>query len=221
MHHFKQRRARRRGARGQALAELALILPTLLLLVTATIDFGHYLETSNNLVTVIRDGARYVSLNPTNWTNACSGGPQSSGDATCPAGYDTIEGLMQSEANSLTLPAGGINLENADCSWAAGSSTPTAPQPHASCITIAYCQNTLSSGPCTPNVGATYLGDYSVSKNCFISEETSNCGGNNSPAAGDLITVWAAYGYTPLTPVINSVFGLQLIEAKFTVVEEK
>jgi hypothetical protein len=202
--------------------ETALILPALLLLVTGTIDFGHYLETNNNLVTVIRDGARYASLNPTSWTDACTGGPQSTGDATCPAGYDTIEGLMQAEANSLTLPAGGINLENADCSWPNGSSTPTPPQPHASCITIAYCKNTLTSGPCTPNVGSSYyLGDYSVSNDCFISQETSSCGGENSPAAGDLITIWVAYGYTPLTPVINSVFGLQLIETNFTLVEEK
>ena len=200
-----------------------MLAPVLLLLATAVADYGHYLETENNLITVVRDGARYASLDPANWTAACAGGPQSTGDSTCPAGYDTVEGLMQAEANSLTLPAGGINLENSDCQWSGATLQP--PDPYKSCMTIAYCTAIPTpTGPCIPNTtyANTYFGEYSASLGCFLPAGDTTCPASEStPSGGYLITVWVAYGYEPLTPVFNSVFGLQLIKVDFSVVEEQ
>lgn len=214
------RRPRRRQGRqrGQALVELALTLPLLLLLAVSIFDYGYYLEHVNNIATVVRDGARYASENtvssPLPWSSACaaptwsstsngwtcaglgttiasgSGGVDVTGsafqDGTATiavgsvAGFGTdftvtttttsgeaiiacngtstssgaefigcgtdvgmgqliagnsligssdfTEGVIQSEAESLTVPEGGLPLDNIDCCWSGssgGSGCPT------------------------------------------------------------------------------------------------
>jgi len=66
------RRAARRGQRGQALAELALVSTVLALIVAGAIEFGllygHKLELSNGA----RAGARWAAAHPTSWSAAAS-----------------------------------------------------------------------------------------------------------------------------------------------------
>ena len=52
-------------SRGQALVELALILPVLLLILLAAIDFGRVLFSWIEVTNAAREGAAYAILNPT------------------------------------------------------------------------------------------------------------------------------------------------------------
>ena len=53
---------RRRGERGAAAVEMALILPVLLLLVGGIIDFGRAFNAQMTLTQAAREGARMQSL---------------------------------------------------------------------------------------------------------------------------------------------------------------
>src|ERR1019366_6823863 len=135
-----QRRPFRRQ-RGQAMVEFALCFPLLLLFSVSAIGIGHAEETSNDLATVVRDGARYAGVDPAAY--ACTGGATAT---SCSA--STIQGVIQAEANSVNASAGGVTLANNNCLWSGSASppalsasvaSPSAPtNASGSCMTIAY-----------------------------------------------------------------------------------
>jgi Flp pilus assembly protein TadG len=211
--------------------ELALVLPILLLLAVSVFDYGYYLEHVNNLTTVVRDGARYASINTATfpWSAACasptytqSGGGAGSYD--CPfttSASNTVEAVIQYEAESLTVPEGGLPLDNVDCTWGGGSSTtpPSAPSStaglpagSASCMTIAY--YTTSNNYATLSL----CGYYSAGLGAFQGT-ASVC-----TAAGALVQVTIVYDLSETAPgpafdVMNSMFGIQVkIVAQYALV---
>jgi hypothetical protein len=184
--------------------EMAIIFPFLLLLVISIVDYGHYLETTNNIATVVRDGTRYASLNPSSLGTAstCGNGWGASGTTTVCAS-DTIEGVVQAEAEALTVPAGGLNVANTDCTWGSGavppnlSSPPSPPDPPqgTSCLTIAYYPSDA--------MGTAYCAYYVASSSSL----SGSCGGSTEYVQ---ITVafTTPYADNPITTVFNSVFHL-------------
>jgi len=54
--------------RGQALVELALLLPVLIMLAMGTLDVGRVFQGYLDLANAAREGAAYASLNPTDAT---------------------------------------------------------------------------------------------------------------------------------------------------------
>jgi len=91
--------------------EFAVTFPFLLVLAVSIADYGYYLEHVNNITTVVRDATRYASENTTavSWSPACPN-PTWSG-STVPiraqvttAASGNVEGLIQYEAESLTVP---------------------------------------------------------------------------------------------------------------------
>ncbi|MEX2236491.1 MAG: TadE family protein [Dehalococcoidia bacterium] len=54
----------RRGERGQALVEFALVLPLLLIMLFGIIDFGRALQTYITINNASREGARFGSISP-------------------------------------------------------------------------------------------------------------------------------------------------------------
>jgi Flp pilus assembly protein TadG len=54
-----------REERGAALVEFALVVPFLMIIMCATIDFGLAVYTLNNLTGAVREGARYAAIMPT------------------------------------------------------------------------------------------------------------------------------------------------------------
>ena len=50
------------GERGAALVEFALVLPFLMTILCATIDFGLCMYTLNNLTAAVREGGRYAAV---------------------------------------------------------------------------------------------------------------------------------------------------------------
>jgi Flp pilus assembly protein TadG len=59
-----------RGERGAALVEFALVVPFLMIMMCATIDFGLAVYTLNNLTAAVREGGRYAAtIDKPIWTN--------------------------------------------------------------------------------------------------------------------------------------------------------
>ena len=122
------------------MVEFALCFPILLLFSVSAVGVAHAEETANDLATVVRDGARYASVNPALY------GVCAAGSTTCAP--NTIQGVIQAEANSVNQSAGGVTLANTNCLWGglptppALSASPAAPSTpadaSASCMTIAY-----------------------------------------------------------------------------------
>src|SRR5215207_7442882 len=58
-----------RSERGAALVEFALVVPLLMLMMCATIDFGLAVYTLNNLTAAVREGGRYgAALDANAWS---------------------------------------------------------------------------------------------------------------------------------------------------------
>ena len=67
-----------RSERGAALVEFALVVPLLMMMMCATIDFGLAVYTLNNLTAAVREGGRYAAvIDQPGW--AASGGTTAQG----------------------------------------------------------------------------------------------------------------------------------------------
>jgi hypothetical protein len=160
----------RRGARGQAMTELALCFPLLVLFSISAIGIGYAEETANNLATVVQDGARYASLDPASY--GCTGGATAT---SCSA--STIQGVIQSEAGGVNASSGGVTIANYNCLWGGSASPPTlsaspaAPATPAnasgSCMTIAYYTSGAS--------GATACAYYQTATSAFTNVNSGTC----------------------------------------------
>jgi Flp pilus assembly protein TadG len=70
MRRFIRRMRGIRSERGAALVEFALVVPMLVLMMCATIDFGLVVYTLNNLTAAVREGGRLGAVqDPASWGN--------------------------------------------------------------------------------------------------------------------------------------------------------
>ena len=90
----------------QALMEVAILLPILLLLVLGTFDFGRLLFFKIVTTNAAREGANYISRNPSDQNN-CSGSP-----SVC---YQATLATTLEEANSSGLTLQAANVAITDC----------------------------------------------------------------------------------------------------------
>jgi len=86
--------------------EVAILLPIILLLVLGTFDFGRLLFFKIVTTNAAREGANYISRNPSDQTN-CSGSP-----AVC---YQATLATVMEEANSSGLTLQSTNIAVTDC----------------------------------------------------------------------------------------------------------
>ena len=243
-------RARRR--RGQAMMEFAITFPFLLVLAISIADYGYYLEHVNNITTVVRDATRYASESTTavSWEPACPAPTWSgsTGAYSCPvttAASGNVEGLIQYEAESLTVPEGGLALDNIDCNWSGGSppaagdpawnATPSIPTSFpagsgatgipTSCISIVYYTSTglMYNSPSLSTFGW-YSADANSDVGCL--DTSSGCTTNYSGLVGKVVEITVMYAWSSTNPgpvfdVLNSTFGLKVdITAQFSLVVE-
>jgi hypothetical protein len=204
--------------------EFSVCFPLILVLVLGVVDFSFYLQMASNVQSVVRDGSRYASINPQAFATACPNGPGATGG--CTFSDQTIEGIMQGEAWSLSRAQGGINLMNADCTWS-GTAPNQAVAPAAtqgsSCITIAYYPSSTgaapswspTTAPCphsncglksasVPNGSWDLVpcGYWSVTSGTFTA--ASNYTETTCTATGSLVMVTVAVSYTSVTPLFRS-----------------
>jgi Flp pilus assembly protein TadG len=142
-----------------------------------------------------------------------------------------VEGVIQEESEALTVPEGGLPVDNIDCCWSgtgqttsapcqSGNTTPawgatvgvpsswpvSEPGSPVSCMTISYWKN--SDGAFTPPL--TLCSWYSADAG-----ELEPVGGACSPAANELVQITVAYNWSQEAPgptfaVLNSVFGINV-----------
>lgn len=100
----------------QALMEIAILLPILLLLVLGTFDFGRVLFFKIVTTNAAREGANYISRNPNDKTN-CSGTP-----SIC---YQDTLAITMQEADSSGLTLLPANIAVTDCCTSGAAVTVT------------------------------------------------------------------------------------------------
>jgi hypothetical protein len=83
-------RHQKRFQRGQAIIEMALIAPMLMMLLFSMVDVGRYTDRQLSVQTADRQGARYAAQHPTAWQKA-------------PAKANTIEGVILAEGGSAGI----------------------------------------------------------------------------------------------------------------------
>jgi len=88
-----------RDTRGAAAAEMALIMPLLLLIMFGSVELGNYFMDEHRLVQSVRDGARFAARQ--NFTNypACSGSP--GGTVVADTRMMTQKGTLDATADDL------------------------------------------------------------------------------------------------------------------------
>ncbi len=86
----------RRGARGQALVEFALVAPLFFLLLFAIIDFGRYVYYVQIINNAAREGARYAIVHGSN--SLCPSGPPASGSTACDPSGQRVKDVVRTFA---------------------------------------------------------------------------------------------------------------------------
>ncbi len=137
---------------------------------------------------------------------------------------DSVEAVIQQEAESLTVPEGGLAVDNVDCCWSTSpcSTTPKSqpgsaasasiPSGDISCMTVAYYGGDSSYGS-----SLALKGWYSASAGCYLPAGDTTCPATESyPQVGDndLVQITVLYDYSQQSPgpifrIMNSAFGLQ------------
>jgi Flp pilus assembly protein TadG len=188
------------------MVEFALCFPILLLFAISAIGLNHAVETSNNLATVVRDGARYAGLYPAAY--GCPGGASAT---SC--GANTIQGAIQIEATSVNAAAGGTTLANYNCLWG-GSATPPSFSASASppavptnasqsCITIAYYAADTS--------GTTACAYYATATSSFTNVNSKTCTATSSTTTPLYVQVTVAVAQAATgNPMVTLLNGLRV-----------
>jgi Flp pilus assembly protein TadG len=73
--------------RGAAAAEMALVLPFLIVLLFGSVELGHYFYVEHQVVKGVRDGARYASRQPFS-------------SISCPS--ETVDGALETKIKEVT-----------------------------------------------------------------------------------------------------------------------
>jgi hypothetical protein len=189
------------------MVEFALCFPILLLFSVSAVGIAHAEETANDLATVVRDGARYASINPASYGSSCA-----NGSTACAA--NTIQGVIQAEANSVNQSAGGVTLANTNCLWG-GSPTPpalstspaspaTPTNPSLSCMTIAYYTSEILTNTPAP------CAYYSASALAFTNVNGSNCTATSSTTPLYVEVIVAVAQTATGNPVVVLLNGLHI-----------
>jgi Flp pilus assembly protein TadG len=103
-----RRVATRRGERGAAAVEFALVLPVLLMIVLGAIDWGWYFYVRQVVTNAAREGARAGAVNAVS-----AAGAEADGRAAATAylnGLSLAAGGRSVSATTLDLPLGGTTL---------------------------------------------------------------------------------------------------------------
>lgn len=103
------------GARGQAMAEFALVAPVFFMLLFGIIEVGRFIFYYEILHNATREGARYAIVNGAN-SITCSTGPEAPGTDSCDRDGNDVEAAVRRSAFNVL---GNVTVER--CWWDADS----------------------------------------------------------------------------------------------------
>src|SRR5215208_2965454 len=114
-----------RCTRAAAAAEMAMVLPLLLVLICGSVELGNYFLDEHRLVKAVRDGARYAARQNISHFTGCTGNP--GGTVVADTQEVVMTGLLSGGDDYLpNRSSGTIEVTVVGCSTAVGSGTPTA-----------------------------------------------------------------------------------------------
>ena len=96
----------RTASRGQALVEMAFVLPLFLLLVFGLIDLGRFVLSDSILSQAAREGARVASVEA-GWIGSGDGSCDTQGGPTCPTNVAALIADVRAKANGMVAGLGG------------------------------------------------------------------------------------------------------------------
>src|ERR671915_2289675 len=108
---------RRRDHRGQTLVETALILPILVLILTAFFDLGRVVLANDSLSHAAREAARYAIVHGGSSLNPCPVGPAAedavipAASTTCPHPSPSKESIYQEARDSAAIGGMTVTVE--------------------------------------------------------------------------------------------------------------
>lgn len=171
-----------RNSRGTAMVEFALILPVLLMLAFAVVEFGLLIEARLIVTNVAREGGDLASRF----------------DTTTTTENDLIT-MLQSSAAPLDLSGSGkICITNIVAGSSAASTAPSI-----STSTPQLCSGSLAAASSTISSGAQYLGLTQAMYNHLVFNTA-----NNAPDIKGVTVVEVFYSYTPITPLSALIPGV-------------
>jgi Flp pilus assembly protein TadG len=185
----------RAGQRGQSLTEFALVAPLLLALVFGVYDFGRGMSANVTVTNSSREGARYLATHATSWQ---AGG-------TLPSSQGRFDTACQGSGGNPSAPladsAQGVawrQLQNANLTLSAVT------------MTVRFYASTNDPA----NNGAA---DDTLTCSSGVMSETSS---SYTPASGDWVQFEVRYVYSPVTPIISSLFSSITLDQVTTMVLE-
>jgi Flp pilus assembly protein TadG len=107
-----------RDVRGAAAAEMALVIPLLLVILFGSVELGNYFMNEHNLTIAVRDGARFAARqNFSNYTG-CSGSP--GGTVVADTQHVVMDGYLSTGTITTPLITSGDVTLNVSCAATAG-----------------------------------------------------------------------------------------------------
>ena len=111
---IKRKLNKRIGSKGQSLVELALLMPFLLVLIIGALEFGRLFYTKIVITNAAREGAYYLSLNPTDFASGTAAAQAEAGNSGIPditvtitpkssGGQSSIELTVETQVEGLLL----------------------------------------------------------------------------------------------------------------------
>lgn len=189
--HGHERRGRQRG---QALVELALVVPVFLLVVFGLFDGGRLVYTNSALSEAAREGARLAAAEAA-WigvpgsgcvSDASAIGAGNPGAHVCPSSVSAFEAHVVAAVNRMAVSLGPLTAVHLSCN----DGSPADPAP---------------SGAWTDSPGGGGNG-------------CQDAHGNAVSSAGDLVSVRVELTYQPVTPIVTSLIGSVPLSASATMV---
>ncbi|MGD8684218.1 MAG: pilus assembly protein [Chloroflexota bacterium] len=180
--------SRRNRERGQALVELAVVLPVFALVVFGAFDVGRAVYTNSVLSQAAREGAR-LGATEAGWVGVPDPGCVSEAGAitasnpgahVCPATAADLKAHIVEAADRMTVGVGSVDV-------------------------YISCHEGAPDDP--PPTGAWTDADDDVGNAC------STVG-----TAGDVVSVRVAHDYQPMTPVIGSLIGSLSLSGSATMI---
>jgi hypothetical protein len=169
-------------ARGQALAEFAIVIPVFMLALVAVFDAGRAVYTNSVLSQAAREGARlgaaevaWIGLSGSGCVaDASAIGAGNPGAHVCPATVADFKADVVEAVNRMAVSVGPLSAVYVSCNSGSGSD---------------------------PVPGGAWIEAPGGGNGC------QDGAGNAVAARGDLVSVRVVHTYQPITPIIGSLIG--------------
>lgn len=143
------------GDKGSAAAEMALIMPLLLLIMIGSFELANYFRDQHTLTKAVRDGARYAARQPFNMYD-CGSGTANSTAVVTPTKNLVQTGLLSGGGDLLAKWADATFTVSVACSTSVSTGVDAGGNPTSQSLSGIYRDNGMGAPVVTVNVSLPY-----------------------------------------------------------------